>query len=271
MQTSNPNLAPGFIHAKVAGEESGARLVEFPDGFRCYTHTSVEETEFIYNEVFVRQEYLRGGGVLEDAACILDVGANIGLFTLFAKARNPRAVVHAFEPIPETFAVLKRNVELHGLAADVRLHRSAVGARASARRTFTFYPNMAGNSTATPSIKDGQREALRRGLGDELTGFLFRPETRNAPVETISGFLAEEKVGTVDFLKIDVEGDEMEVLKGIRPEHWPAIRQIAVEAHSDPLARDVTRHLEQAGFRVSAEGGLSTLPDVWDIFAVNTR
>jgi FkbM family methyltransferase len=269
MNPANPNLAPDFIHATVAEEEPGARLVEFPDGFRCYTHTSVEETEFIYNEVFVHQEYLRRGITLEGAASILDVGANIGMFALFAKFKNPQAVVHAFEPIPETFAILKRNVCLHGMAADVRVHPFAIGAHSSAQRTFTYYPNMAGNSTATPSLKKNQLDVMRRGLGDELTEFLFRPETRTAPVKSLSAFLSEEGTKSVDFLKIDVEGDEMEVLKGIWPEHYSTIRQIAVEAHSESLARDVRMLLGRMGFRVSAEGGMSTLPDVWDIYAEN--
>jgi FkbM family methyltransferase len=268
MKPDNPNLSPDFVHAEVVEQNDGLKLIEFPGGFRCYTHTSVEETEFIYNEVFVKQEYLGHGVTLEKDACIIDIGANIGIFTLFAKLKNPQAVVHAFEPIPETYAVLKRNVELHRLAG-VQAHPFAIGARPAAQRTFTYYPNMAGNSTATPAIKKNQVDALRQGLGKELTEFLFRPETRTASVQTLSGFLRDQGILSVDFLKIDTEGDELEVLRGIEAKDYPAIRKLTIETHSRSLARDVSELLVKMGFQVSSQEGSSTLPDVANIYAVN--
>ena len=121
MRLQNPNVSLDFVHGqRVETGPASLKLVAFPDAFRCYTHTSMEETEFIYNEVFVKQDYLRHGLTLKDAACIIDIGANIGIFTLFAKIRNPRAVVHAFEPIQDSFNILKLNVQSQRLA-DVHL------------------------------------------------------------------------------------------------------------------------------------------------------
>jgi FkbM family methyltransferase len=268
MTVQNPILSPDFIHI-VRAEEHPAplKLVTFPDGFRCFTHTSIEETEFIYNEVFVKKEYLRNGLSLEGTSCILDVGANIGMFVLFAKMQNPGAVVHAFEPIPETFEVLKRNVELHRLAG-VRIHNCAVGSKNAPRRTFAFYPNMAGNSTASPDLKKYEVDFIRNQLGKELADYLFRSEERHATVRTLSDFLDGEGIKAVDFLKIDVEGDELAVLRGITRKHFARIREIALETHSSELADQVCRVLAGAGFRVRRDTGLGSLPNIAGVYAL---
>ncbi len=268
MPTQNPNLSPDFVHANsVEPGPAPLKLVAFPDGFQCYTHTSVEETEFIYNEVFIKQEYLRHGLHLDDAACIFDVGANIGVFVLFAKIRNPKAVVHAFEPIPETCDVLRRNVELHHLT-DVHLYNCAIGSQTAERRAFAYYPNMAGNSTATPEVKASQLQILEGQLGKDLTDFLFRAETRFASVQTLSEVIDRQNVPAVDFLKIDVEGDELSVLQGIRAEHYTRIQRLALEAHTPDLADQVCAVLSGAGFRLSRETGLGSLPGITGIYAV---
>jgi FkbM family methyltransferase len=267
MDAPNPNLAPGFVHAeRVSQIPASLKLLTFPDGFRCFTHTSVEETEFIYNEVIVKGEYLQHGLALDGARCIVDAGANIGIFTLFAKSRNPQAVIHAFEPIPETFEVLKLNVELHGLA-DVHLHRCALGSR-TARRRFTYYPNMAGNSTARPSTKGAQLKILRNQLGKELAEFLFRPENRSAPVRTLSDFLDRERIPAVDFLKIDVEGDELAVLQGMDGKHASAIRELSIESHTPRITRTVCAVLVDMGYEVNCESGISSFPGIANVYAV---
>ncbi|MGB7539161.1 MAG: FkbM family methyltransferase [Anaerolineales bacterium] len=269
MDKQNPNYSPDFVHARSIEEgPASLKLVTFPDAFQCYTHTSIEETEFIYNEVFVKQEYMRHGLTLEGASCVFDIGANIGVFALFAKIKNPKAVIHAFEPIPETCDVLRRNVELHRLA-DVHVHNCAMGSQAAERRPFAYYPNMAGNSTATPAIKLPQLQLLEGQLGKDLTDFLFRSETRYASVQTLSGFLDVQGIPSIDFLKIDVEGDELAVLQGIDGKHVSGFRQLIVEAHSPQLADAVSAMLSGMGFRVFSDTGLASFPGVSAICAVN--
>ncbi|MBN1439398.1 MAG: FkbM family methyltransferase [Anaerolineales bacterium] len=268
MTAQNPILSPDFIHViRVEEQPPPLKLVTFPDGFRCFTHTSIQETEFIYNEVFIKQEYLRHGLSLEGASCIFDVGANIGMFALFAKLRNPKAFVCAVEPIPDTFEVLRRNVELHRLER-VRLLNCAVGSRAEPRRTFAFYPNMAGNSTSAPELKKAQVDFIHSQLGPDLASYLFRSEERFAPVRTLSEILREEKIRTVDFLKIDVEGDELAVLQGIARRDYRRIREMAFETHSAGLADEVSGILKNAGYRVFRDTGSASFPGVAGLYAI---
>ena len=72
------------------------------------------ETDYLYQEIFARQAYLRHGITIHDGDCLFDVGANIGLFTLIAAAvvgRKGRVV--SFEPTATTFERLVDNVRLN--------------------------------------------------------------------------------------------------------------------------------------------------------------
>ncbi len=74
-----------------------------PDGSPV-AHLNRNETDYIYNEIFVLQAYLRHGISIRDGDCIVDAGANIGMFTVFASriARDLRIL--AFEPNPAAHA-----------------------------------------------------------------------------------------------------------------------------------------------------------------------
>jgi FkbM family methyltransferase len=263
MSSQSPFEAPDFIHAKSVEDVHGnLRLLTFPDGFRCYTHTGIETTELIYNEVYVKQEYLRHGLTLDGVSCIFDVGANMGVFTLFAKAKNPRAVIHAFEPIKDNYDVLMLNVELHQLT-EVYTHNVALGSQAASQRTFTYYPNMAGSTTATPAIMETQRQAIVDTIGEDQADLLFqseffRSETRVASVRTLSSFFEEHAIQSVGFLKIDVEGDELAVLRGIARKHIPSIRQLVIEVHTPEIAKEVRELLTSMEFKVASDAGIAS-------------
>ena len=56
-----------------------------------------EETEFIYEEIFIEKEYLKHGITINDEDCIFDVGANIGLFSIFLSTLQKKFNIFAFE------------------------------------------------------------------------------------------------------------------------------------------------------------------------------
>src|SRR4029078_10192381 len=89
---------------------NGEKLLTLPNEIEVSYHNR-HETEAIYQEIFVAQSYQKHGITYEDGDCIFDVGANIGLFTLFAheQCRNPR--IYAFEPVPSSFEKLRQNIK----------------------------------------------------------------------------------------------------------------------------------------------------------------
>lgn len=81
-------------------------------------------------------------------------------------------------------------------------------------------------------------------------------------VRTLSHVIREERVERVDLLKVDVEGAELDVLDGIEPEHWPMMRQIAVEISptNKPLLAPLMERLKHHGFRHIKADNLSGTP-----------
>src|SRR5207302_10394809 len=72
------------------------------------------ETDYMYREIFELQAYLKHGIALSDGECVFDVGANIGLFTVFVSQLCQDLTVYAFEPNPFVFGMLDANASLIG-------------------------------------------------------------------------------------------------------------------------------------------------------------
>ncbi len=77
-------------------------------------HLNKYETEYVYKEIFVDKCYLKHGITLNDGDTIIDIGANIGLFTLFVNQFCKDPEVFSFEPSPVVYNLLKTNSELYG-------------------------------------------------------------------------------------------------------------------------------------------------------------
>lgn len=251
-------VPPGFIQPQtIENMEDQLKKLTFPDGFTCYVRSEPGEVALIYNEVIVQQEYFQNGLSVAGARCVIDIGANIGVFTMAVKLKAPDATVYAFEPIPETFQVLEQNVRLLE-CSDVHLFNLAIGSQDHSEKTFTFFPNMPGNSTAIPALKEENKPVMDQMFGREISDFLHQSVTRTVQVRTLSSVIREQGIRNVDYLKIDVEGDEISVLEGIEEMHWPIFQQIAVEAHTVQLMEQVCKTLAEHGLEVFTELGLAS-------------
>ncbi|XNR95347.1 FkbM family methyltransferase [Streptomyces sp. R-74717] len=230
--------------------------MELPNG-KTFTHISASETEFLYQEIFAQRCYLQHGVELRPGDVVFDVGANIGMFTLFAHLECP-VTVHAFEPAPVPYAALRANAERHGVAG--RFDQCAVSDVAGVRQ-LTFFPDATLLSTFHPKAAD---RAELRSLGlnqgfsaEEVDAMLDQtPQTEliDTPVVRLSDVIAERGIAAIGLLKIDVEQNEQQVLAGIDEADWPRIRQVVVEVHDIDGALDqVLTLLRGKGFTVFAE------------------
>ena len=85
------------------------------------------EARATLHEIFVDKLYLQGGVSILPGDIVLDVGANIGVFTLFAAKQG--AQVYAYEPVPPTFEVLQHNIRLHRLDSVTHSRNIGMGGR----------------------------------------------------------------------------------------------------------------------------------------------
>lgn len=224
------------------------------------------ETDYLYKEIFADQIYSPADlAEMPPSPIIVDVGANIGLFALFAAQKWPGARVCCFEPAPRTFDVLRRNVE-HLPGSQV--HQIALGS-VPEQRNLTFYPrySMMSGFDADPAkdralvhayirnLAAGIRDEARRDVlleeADELLIGRF-DEVESLPcrverLDTMAGLLGIDRI---DLLKIDVEGFEFEVLNGIGDTLWGAVRNVVVEVEGDHRHRTAVREtLTRHGLR----------------------
>jgi FkbM family methyltransferase len=273
------------LSAEEAARVLGGRPhFKLPNGMSV-AHLSGFRTNIVYREIFEDEVYLKHGITLEDGACVFDVGANIGLFTLFAQQRARNVQGYAFEPIPPTFDVLNTNVALHNL--NVKLFNCGVSDTNQDAATFTFYPQMPGLSgryadreedkRITRSIitdwletgaQAGERTAVSDQDLDQLMEEQFKSETYACRLITLSQVIQEHQVERIDLLKVDVEKSEFDVLSGIAPEDWPKIRQIVMEVDTPELLDKVTALLDRKGYEISVDEVVS-VKEQGDEAAVN--
>lgn len=183
--------------------------------------------EFLVAEVWCREIYrFQASG---DRPRVLDCGANIGLATLYVKRLYPNARVTAFEADPTVFDALRENVRSFG-HGDVDLVDRAVW---TDETELSFSTDAA--STAGRIVGGGGQTILVR-------------------TTTLAPYLEEP----IDFLKMDIEGAEVDVLTGVAPQ-LPNVRVLFVEFHSQPghpqRLHELLAVLAGAGFRLFVEQG----------------
>jgi FkbM family methyltransferase len=178
------------------------------------------------------------GIALKSGDVVLDIGGSVGAYTVpIAKFVGASGSVHVFEPEPESLMALKRNVALNALTNCV-IHEFAVGSN-DGSVTFFIRPEK-----DTHSI-------FEKSLAVSPTGRLDQLEV---PIRSVDSMVREGVIPLPNFVKVDVEGAELEVLSGMK-ETIKKVRGLYVECH-DTLEADmglgnpvdvVTTHLAAMG------------------------
>lgn len=216
-------------------------------------------------------EYFTIGLEVEQGDVVLDVGANIGLFAAEIVARVGTSTrIYCFEPSPDTCAALRENIrnvfprEANVVVEEVGLTSDDDQGKSAPFYNFRRFPtnnsfDLAGKRREVEVFFEdrGQRTNhwfSRKGgrIGNEIGSvaqrFLAWLPTSNvawslvekiaglevveARVRTLSAVIDEVGVERIDVLKIDVEGKELDVLRGIRAAHWPLVQQIVLETNN---------------------------------------
>jgi FkbM family methyltransferase len=155
---------------------------------------------------------------------ILDVGSNIGASVLYFHRRFPGARIIGFEPHPETFAILQKNV---GDLESVTVLNCGLGATNSRVTVATESVNFGAFST----------KGRRRGQTEQR-------ETVECEIRRVSEVLHELGINKVDLIKMDCEGAEADVFAGLSPEILERCQWIVGELH-DRSAFALLAHLAE--------------------------
>ncbi|MBE0572730.1 MAG: FkbM family methyltransferase [Ignavibacteriaceae bacterium] len=232
-------------------------------------HLNKYETEYVYKEIFADKCYLKHGIALNDGDTIIDIGANIGLFTLFVNQYCKDPVVYSFEPSPVVYDLLKTNSELYG--SRVKTFNLGVSDREKTA-TFTFYESSSVFSSFNPDEtkdKEAIQAVVRNMLKDtagsddgsieeyveELTSGRLESKSYECRLLSISDIIKENNIKKIDLLKIDAEKSELGIIQGINDEDWDKIEQIVIEIHdkSRKVLEEIEKILKSNGFSIAVE------------------
>ena len=264
----------GNLEALTLGKEQADRCFAdraryvLPNGLEI-VHLNQYETDYVYKEIFEDQCYLRHGITVPDGATVVDIGANIGLFSLFVLSRSRTAKIYAFEPAPVVYDLLKANCDAYG--PNARAFNLGVSDEPRTA-TFTFYEKSsvfssfhADEAQDRAAIQTVVRNMLNSATSvdqdsmdavvGELTADRLRGTTQECRLTSVSEIIREHRIDRIDLLKIDAEKSELDIIRGIAESDWRKIDQIVIEIHdrTGESVRQIEQLLAGKGYRCEVE------------------
>ena len=235
---------PSFMFHYALGLKPRSPYV-FRNGARIQIGRAIDHVPII--EIFLKEDY----GKMPDDAVMIDLGANIGVFSVYAATTAKNATVYAYEPFIEYFKLAEANARLNGKAAAVTCFNCAVAGRVESR---TLY--VKGTDFFFPTLMEQANQGSAEGVRVTCT--------------TLADIVESNKLERVDMLKMDCEGAEYEILYPTPRVYLQKIRQIRMEYHNlDDQERNV-RHLERfltgAGFTITRmQANSDTNGNLWAV------
>jgi FkbM family methyltransferase len=195
---------------------------------------------YTFYETLIRNAYLSQGQRLRPGDTVIDVGANIGCFTvLAARAVGPTGRVIAVEPEQSTFESLRRNILLNR-CENVDARRLAIGGSSGSADLHVGATALF--SSIYREVGGTRAEAPSHGTGADV---------QRVPMSTLESLMDDVDVERCDYLKVDCEGAEHDIFREMDERTAARIDQITLEVHQVPGAEpgDLPSRLTELGFQ----------------------
>jgi len=172
------------------------------------------------NQIRIVDEICRKGvydgilGFVNLESIVIDIGANIGIFSIRAGKKASLGKVFCFEPEPRNFEILNKNIRVNNMESLFVVKQKAVADTVRFTRFYFDEYNSGGGSLYNTEI--GKKSGLL--------------EVRTT---TLNDIFEYYKIKQCDVLKLDCEGAEGEILTSTNPEIFPKIKSMAIEWHPD--------------------------------------
>jgi FkbM family methyltransferase len=199
------------------------------------------ETLDTLNEIFIKDVYKIKNTNLRENPIIIDVGANIGIFSLFCLKTLKNPLIYSYEPTKRAYEKLAYNLHVNGFSEVVKTNKKGLMNKIGKEKIF-LDPEY--------SISDGF--CAKKGESEEVE------------VITLKGMLEENKLKKVDLLKLDIEGAEFSVLRDCPKEVFDLIERIHLEIHfplNSTQRQEIIFKLEKNKFKtkILVDGGVTYL------------
>lgn len=232
-----------------------ATLIHGGFTMRCDLKYLLQRQFYFFGTYFQEAENLKAWArMAADARTVIDVGANLGIYSLAALAVNREARVRAFEPTPTIATHLAETVDRNSLTERIKIERLAVGEK-SGDVVLNFFDG-----------DDGSNEGMNFVTSSPQ-------DERSIPVSmtSLDEYCSREGIEVVDLMKLDIQGNEPAALRGAgQLLKTGRIRAIFLELNWAPNAgarcpaSEVVALLDEAGYRFRAPcGRVARPPGEW--------
>ena len=136
--------------------------------------------------------------ILPEIKTVFDVGSHIGQWASHVLRINQHINLHCFEPSKKTFQVIQQK----GFKKNVICNNFGLGSENTFKKLYVY-----------GELSEGSSFYLRKGL-EKIVGTELNAKTEDAEIRTLDSYCKERDIKEIDFLKIDVEGHELDVIKG---------------------------------------------------------
>ena len=169
---------------------------------------------------------------------VVDIGAHVGYFTLYAANLAKKGKIISYEPSKKSFSILEKNIKINNFS-NIKLENVAVS-------------------------KTHGKALLHTDDHDEISNSLYNLNKKSKVYEvetnTLEEIFLKNKLDSIDFLKIDCEGAEYEILMNASSLDLDKIKKMSIEIHEKlvPYSKEVIiEKLVKHGFNVKLETDIS--------------
>ncbi len=216
-----------FLLNYVGFKNSGGEYI-FRNGAKIKTNEGVDSATIAI--IFIKKDY---GGVNNNSV-VIDIGANIGVYSIFATSTSKNTVVYAYEPMPKSYGLLLENIKINKLENNILPFKLGVGDKKEKRKLFL--------SSGSPFHSLYSNEQNKKYVEIECL--------------SLKDIFDENKIEQCDILKIDCEGAEFEILYNTPSGYFEKIKKIRLEYHNQTTKKNcniknLIIFLRENGFKIN--------------------
>ena len=211
-------------------------MIYLKNGIKIKVRPSTSDRGIV-KEIFLMDEYSKCIPFIKKANYCIDIGAQIGCFSLYAMKVNPRLKkVLSFEPASSNYKLLQENISLNGLETKIIPFNHAISDKRGKSKLFLSDKNSGGHSLI---FKTGNSETVN--------------------VESINSVFKENKLEDNIFVKLDCEGAEYEIVLGMKENYFKKVNAIIMEYHDKSKLKEIMQKLSSNGFHLELDKKYSVL------------